>query len=206
MALLRQAQEALGGKAFIEQKSQIMKGTGTMTFPGAQQPTPMTSYAAYQILPDKQRIEINLPMGSMIQAYDGPQAWLSMASQVQDISEQLKERHFYGFDVLRQAGRPGYTARPLPDAEVNGKRAAVVELADAEGHATRFFLDPATHLVLKVAYELGVQKPEQLLSDYREVAGVKVPFKVTSPQMDLQYSEVQVNAPVDAGLFRKPQG
>jgi hypothetical protein len=148
-------------------------------------------------------------MGNMVQVFDGPQAWMSMASEVQDISEQLKDRRFYGFDVLRQAGRPGYTARPLPDAEVNGKPAKVVELADGEGHATRFFLDPETHLVVKLSYEFGPQKPEQLFSDYREVSGVKVPFKISSSQqgvpfLDVQYSDVQVNAPVDAGLFKKP--
>src|SRR5262249_8406902 len=35
MDLLRQAQAALGGKAFVEQKTQIAKGSATMTPPGA---------------------------------------------------------------------------------------------------------------------------------------------------------------------------
>jgi zinc protease len=211
MALLRQAQQALGGKAFIEQKSQIAKGTGTFNFPGAPQPVPVPSYVDYQVLPDKQRTEINLSMGTMVQVTDGAQAWMSMASQVQDISAQLKDRHLYGYDVLRQAGQPGHTARPLPDVQVNGKRAQVVELADAEGHATRFFLDPDSHLVVEVAFELGAQKPEQLFSDYREVSGVKVPFKLSASQqgasaMELTLTDVQINPPVDPGLFKKPQG
>jgi zinc protease len=211
MTLLRQAQQALGGKAFIEQKSQIAKGSGTINFPGMPQAVPVSSYVDYQELPDKQRIEIGMAMGNMVQISDGPQAWLVMKTEVQDISSQLKDRHFYGYDVLRRAGQPGYTARPLPDAEVNGKPAQVVELADPQGHATRFFLDPGTHLVLELAFDLGNQKPQQFFDDYRDVSGVKVPFKYSSSQqgtpfIDLKLTEVQVNPPIDAALFQKPQG
>jgi hypothetical protein len=175
------------------------------------QAMPVPSYVDYQLLPDKQRTEINLPVGNMIQVTDGAQAWMQMSTEVQDISSQLKNRHFYGYDVLRLAGQPGYTARPLPDAQVNGKPAKVVELADAEGHATRFFLDPETHLVAEVSYDFGAQKPEQFFSDYREVAGVRVPFKLSSAQqgnpfVDIKVTEVQVNPVVDPSLFKKPQG
>jgi zinc protease len=209
IALLRQAQQALGGKAFIEQKTQMAKGTGTVHFPGMPQAVPVPSYVDYQVLPDKERTEINLTAGSMVQVTDGAQAWMSMATDVQDISAQLKDRHFYGYDVLRHAGDPGYTARPLPDAEVNGKPAKAVELADAQGHATRFFLDPETHLVVKVSFDLGGQVPEQLFSEYREVSGVKVPFKLSisqqgAPAMELMLTDVQINPAVDPALFRKP--
>jgi predicted Zn-dependent peptidase len=211
MALLRQAQQALGGKAFVEQKTQVVKGTGTIHFPGMPQPMTVTSYVDSQLLPDKQRTEIDLTSGSMIQITDGAQAWMQMAAEVQDISSQLKDRRFYGYDVLRQAGQTGYTARPLPDAEVGGKPMKVVELADLQGHATRFFLDPATHLVAEVSFELNRQKPELFFSDYREISGVKVPFKLSSSQqgspfLDLTVTDVQVNPAVDPSLFQKPKG
>jgi hypothetical protein len=171
----------------------------------------VTSYVDYLMLPDRQRTEINLPMGAMVQVADGEQAWMKMATEVQDISAQLKDRHFYGYDVLRQAGQPGYTARPLPDAEVSGKRTQVVELADPQGHATRFFLDPETHFVAEVTFALGAQNPEQFFSDYREISGVKVPFTLNTsqqgnPLIEVQVTEAQVNPPIDPGLFKKPQG
>jgi hypothetical protein len=44
--------------------------------------------------------------------------------------------------------------------------------------------------------------------DYRDVAGIKVPFKITSSWFDgrlaIQLSEVQPNVPVDAAKFNKP--
>jgi zinc protease len=209
LEMLRQAQAALGGKAFAEQKTQIAKGSGTLTPPGAPQPIAIPSLVSYRRYPDAERTEMTTPMGSMVQAFDGSSGWRQMGTQSMDATGQMKERQLYGFDLLRRVGQPGYTARSLADEPVNGKPAHVVELADAQGHATRFYLDPGTNQVVKVAWELGGQKIEAVYSDYRDVNGVKVPFKneVTqdgTPVLKVELSEVQVDAPVDAGLFKKP--
>jgi hypothetical protein len=148
-------------------------------------------------------------MGSRLRAFDGTNGWMQMGPQTVDATDQMKDRQLYGFDLLRRAGQPGFTARSLPDEPVGGKPAHVVELSDAQGHATRFYLDPATKQVIKVGFESGGQKLEALLSDYRDVDGVKVPFKVDVVQdgaaiMKVELSEVQVNPPVDAALFKKP--
>ncbi|HEY0514332.1 MAG TPA: insulinase family protein [Thermoanaerobaculia bacterium] len=209
--LVRKAQQALGGQTFVEQKSQISKGSGSMTPPGAPQPMAIASVVSYRMLPDKDRTEIQLPMGTMIQGFDGSQGWMSLGAQSQDTTEQAREKELYGLDVLRRAGQADYTARLLPDAEVNGKPAKVVEVADAQGHATRFFLDPQTSLVTKIAFELNGQLSEAAYSDYRDVQGVKIAHQVNifqngQPLLEIKYSDVQVNAPVDAKLFQKPQG
>jgi hypothetical protein len=212
MEIVRKVQQALGGAAFTGQKTQIVKGSGTLSPPGAPQPMQITALTTYTVMPDKERTELTLPMGSMVQVQSGAQAWASFGPQVQDTSAQAGEQRFYGYDVLRRAGQQGYTARPLPDAQVDGKTVNVVEVADAQGHATRFFIDPATNLVVKLAYTTsGGESPEAFLSDYRDVSGVKVPFKTRIVQggqqmMELTYTEVQVNAPVDDKLFQKPQG
>jgi predicted Zn-dependent peptidase len=211
LEMLRKAQEALGGKAFVEQRSQISRGSGTLTPPGAPQPVPIPSIVNYRVLPDKERTEIQLPMGSMVQAFDGTTGWSSLGPQVQDTTAQSKDEQNYGLDVLRRAGQQGYTARPLPDADVAGKPVHVVEIADAAGHATRFFLDPQTNLVTKIAFETGGQTTEAVYTDYREVSGIKIPYQTNvsqngQPFVQFKYSEVQVNAQVDEGLFKKPAG
>jgi predicted Zn-dependent peptidase len=211
MEIVRKVQQALGGAAFTGQKTQIVKGTGTLSPPGAPQPMQITSLTTYSMMPDKDRTELTLPMGSMVQVQSGAQSWMSFGPQVQDTSAQAGEQRFYGYDVLRRAGQEGYTARPLPDAQVDGKTVKAVEVADAQGHATRFFIDPATNLVVKLEYTSGGESPEIFLSDYRDVSGVKVPFKTRILQqgqqlMEMTYTEVQVNAPLDDKLFQKPQG
>ncbi|HEX4964441.1 MAG TPA: hypothetical protein VF173_26735, partial [Thermoanaerobaculia bacterium] len=207
----RQAQAALGGKAFVEQKTQISKGSATLTPPGMPQPIAVPTLVSYRQFPDAERTEMTTAMGSMVQTYDGTTGWMQMGPQTMDATGQMKERHLYGFDLLRRVGQPGYTAHALPDEPVAGKPAHVVELADAEGHATRFYLDAATNQVVKISFETSGQKIEAALSDYRDVNGVKVPFKTDvsqdgSPMMKVELSDVQVNAPVDAGLFKKPGG
>ncbi len=211
LEVVRKVQQALGGAAFTGQKTQVVKGSGTISPPGAPQPMQITSLTTYTVMPDKERTELTLPMGSMVQVQVGAQSWVSFGPQVQDTSAQAGEQRFYGYDVLRRAGQDGYTARPLPDAQVDGKAVKTVEVADAQGHATRFFIDPATNLVVKLEYTSGGESPEAFFSDYRDVSGVKVPFKVRilqggQPMMELTYTDVQVNVPVDEKLFQKPQG
>jgi len=207
--LLRQAQAALGGKAFVEQKTQVTKGSATMTPPGAPQPIAIPTLVSYRRFPDAERTEMTTAMGSMVRAFDGTNGWMQMGPQTVDATDQMKDRQFFGFDLLRRAGQPGFTARSLPDEPVAGKPAHVVDLADAQGHATRFYLDTATSQVVKVGFESGGQKLEALYSDYRDVNGVKVPFKTDvtqdgAPIMKVELTEAQVNPPVDAGLFKKP--
>ena len=209
LAVIQKTHAALGGKAFLEQRTQISKGTGSLSPPGMPQPMPIDSVVTYRVLPDKERSEIQLPMGTMVQAFDGKTGWTSMGPQTQDTTAQGKEEQLYGFDLLRRAGQSGYTARLLPDGDVAGKPAKVVEIADAEGHATRFFLDPQTSLVIKVAFESNGQQTEAVYTDYREVSGIKIPFQTNvsqngQPFVQIKYSDVQVNAPVDEGLFKKP--
>jgi zinc protease len=209
LEVIKKAQAALGGKAFLEQKTQIAKGSGSMSPPGVPQPMPIPSITAYRVLPNKERTEIQLPMGTMIQVFNGTTGWMSLGPQSRDTTAQGKEEQLYGFDVLRQAGQPGYTVRPLPDGDVAGKPVKIVEIADAQGHATRFFIDPQTSLVTKVAFEINGQTTEAVYTDYREVSGIKIPFQTNvsqngQPFVEIKYSDVQVNVPVDEGLFKKP--
>lgn len=210
LAILEEARKALGGQAFVEQRSQLSKGTGTLSPPGVPQAFPIQSLTIYQVFPDKIRSEFTLPMGTMIQSFDGTTGWGSMmGGPAQDQTAQLKASQAYGDHVLRLAGQPGWTVRPLPDADVDGKKTQVLEVADADGHATRFYLDPESHLILKTAHEEGGETTETLYADYRSVGGVQVAHKTTVFQngtkaAEITFTEVQVNPDVDPAVFKKP--
>lgn len=211
LELAKKAQNAMGGKAFVEQRTQITRGSGSITPPGTPQAIPIQSIVSYRILPDKERTEITLPMGQMVQVFDGTAGWMSMAGQTQDQTAQMKDEQFYGLDVLRRIDQPGTTLRPLPDAQVDGKAAPVLEVTDAAGHTTRFTIDPETGLVLKVAYESDGQETEVAYSDYRDVNGIKVAHQTNAsqndqPLLEIKLSEVQVNPEIDQELFKKPEG
>ncbi len=207
--ILGRAREAMGGKAFVEQRSQVSKGTGTLSPPGMPQPLPIQSVVVYEVFPAKTRTELGLPMGQMIQVFDGQVGWVSMMGQVQEQTQQMSEGQYYGLNMLRKFDQAGYEARPLADAEVNGKKVQVVSVSDAQGHTTRFSIDPESHRVVKTAYDTPGGASETVYADYRPVAGVQVAHTVTAlqngtPMVELKLSEVQVNAAVDEALFKKP--
>jgi hypothetical protein len=66
-------------------------------------------------------------------------------------------------------------------------------------------------LVRQVRYAdspVGLNPTQVDYADYREVAGVKMPFKWTVSWLDgrstIELSEVQPNAPIDAAKFARP--
>jgi hypothetical protein len=75
------------------------------------------------------------------------------------------------------------------------------------------FLDPATNLVAGKRYTAAVMGPpaetEEVYSDYRDVSGVKIPFKTVTmqggkPRTEMTAAEVRVNPGVEAAAYKKP--
>ncbi len=215
MALLDQTLEALGGDAYLQQRAQISRGTGTLSLPTMPQSLAVSAVTFYVLRqgpasPVRHRVEMTLPMGTMTQAFDGKLGWVNLAGQQTDQTARMKQAQHYGIHLLRRLDQPGITARPLEDESVNEKPCKVVELADAEGRATRFFLDAETHLVFKVAFSSGGPETERFYSDYRELEGIQVPHRIITRMDEKQVSEfvlseVEIDPQVDDALFRKPQ-
>ncbi len=208
-ALLRQAVEAFGGRAYLDVKSQVSKGSGSLKPPGAPQEFPLQSVILSRVFPDLRRIELVLPFGSVVQVFDGEEGWVTAMGQQQDQTQQMKRAAKFGVELLRHLDEPGYSARPLDDAEVDGKPVRGVALADDEGNATSFYLDSETHRVVKVTYELDGQEVEEWFSDYRPVGGLTLPYKYNrsvngDKSLELEFSEVLINPEVDPALFQKP--
>jgi hypothetical protein len=76
----------------------------------------------------------------------------------------------------------------------------------------RLFIDTSSGMVLRESYELpgGTGTAEEVFSDYREVAGVKVAYKASVlrnnlPVLERTVSDFKVNPVLRPGLFEKPQ-
>ncbi len=208
--LLKQMIEAHGGEAFLQQRSQISRGTGTVQMPGAPQPMALETYLRYQAFPDRFRAEIKLAFGPMLQVFDGESGWVTMMGQTRDQSAQFKEQLHYGVDALRYLDS-GYELRPSPDEELDGRPVKVVEAEGPEGRVNRYFVDAETHLVAKVAYEVEARQIEQVVGDYKVIEGIPVAHHTAisvngAPYLDLQLSEVEINSEIDEALFAKPEG
>ena len=102
--------------------------------------------------------------------------------------------------------------RVLPSITIDDKDVEVVQgTADGRTPVNLYFDAMSGLLVRSVRYtdtKVGLSATQVDYSDYRNVAGVKVPYRWTVSWLDGQtmyeMSEIQPNAPIDAAKFGKP--
>jgi photosynthetic reaction center cytochrome c subunit len=95
---------------------------------------------------------------------------------------------------------------------IGDRRVQVVQGTSAGGSLATLYFDPETGLLVRMrryANSPAGRIPTQFdYSDYREVAGVKMPFRWTMTWLDgrenVELTEVQPNVAIDAAKFAKP--
>jgi hypothetical protein len=216
MELIKQAAAAMGGADKLAAvKDVTVKGKVVLNGPMGEVSGESVAYVLY---PNKIKSVITLPMGEMVQGYDGKTAWVQMGGQSQELPaamNQEMERSITtsgAIGIMRLALDGQAEVEAVGEADVNGKNADEV-LWKRGAQEIRLFLDAKTHLLAKEAFRgttpQGEMDIEVITSDHRDVGGVKVPFKVIGlqagqPYLQLTVSDVQLNAGLDPGMFAKP--
>jgi glyoxylase-like metal-dependent hydrolase (beta-lactamase superfamily II) len=117
--------------------------------------------------------------------------------------------------LLTAAGR-AETLRELGETTFDNRKHRVITFADSDGSQVALYLDAQTHRVAKLETladnaVLGDTVTEVVLSDYRPVNGVQLPFKVATRVggelvQEIQYSEIKANAGAAGATFEPPSG
>src|SRR5437764_382579 len=187
--------EAVGGRAAFERlSSRVSKGTFEGTFGGVK------VSGAVELLeksPDKTAALISVPgIGVIRRAYTGLYGYQQIPlfgfEQIEgnELADMKLSAEFNWFVKLKQL----YPTMTLKGRErVGGSDAFVVEATPAEGHATRLYFDTQTGLL--------VRKDRTYFEDYREVDGVKLPFRERDDFSVIRLTEVKHNPPVDDARF-----
>jgi photosynthetic reaction center cytochrome c subunit len=97
-------------------------------------------------------------------------------------------------------------------ASIDDREVQVVQGTNAGGSVVKLYFDRQSGLLLRlVRYtesSLGLNPTQIDYADYRDVAGVKMPFRWTVTWVDgrstFELSDVQPNVPIDAAKFAKP--
>jgi zinc protease len=102
----------------------------------------------------------------------------------------------------------------LGKEKVGDRDAYVLRFTPKTGPPSRMFMDAETYLLVKSVVTLNVPQlgtdVEQTveLSDYREVDGVKVPYRTRSinqlQTLTIVFTKVEHNTPIDERIFAKP--
>ena len=207
--LLENYLKAAGGAAAIEKvTSRVMKGT--ITFGDRNIPIEIFSEA-----PDKRVSFTHTPDGESITAFNGHEGWLS--------SPGRPVREMRGPDIDAAAMDadlhfPEHLKGMLSELQVEsqekiGDRDTYFVIAHREGKGPlHLYFDTQSGLLVRLvrfAETVLGSLPTQIdYADYRQVDGVKIPFRWTlartGGRFTIQLSEVKQNVPIDGGKFARP--
>jgi outer membrane lipoprotein-sorting protein len=201
--------KAVGGAAAVDKvTSRVMKGT--ITFGDRNVPIDIFSKD-----PDKRISFTHTPDGDSVTAFDGHEGWLGTAGH------PVREMHGPDIDGASMDADLHFAAHlkeMFTEAQVRGKEKvgdhdAYMVVGQREGKTPlRLYFDEQTGLLVRLVRfgetPLG-RLPTQIdYADYREVDGVKIPFRWTlarsSGLFTIQVSEVKENVAVDDAKFAKP--
>lgn len=203
---------ALGGRqAILKISSRVAKGT----FELDQMPGPATT-VIYAKAPNKIYTDTESPMlGTYKRGYDGTTGWQDTPQTgLTDVTgsslEDMKRgADFYG-DINLHDLFPKMTVKGKET--VDGHNAYVIEAVPKDGRPETWYFDAETGLKIRNVMQSegpnGTVEVDTTLGDYREVDGVKMPFKIHQSMgmisFTIQLTDVKQNVPIDDAIFKKP--
>ena len=207
--LLDKYLQAVGGAAAIEKvTSRVMKGT--ITFGDRSVPIDI-----YSKDPGKRISFTHTPDGDSVTAFDGHEGWLGFPGR------PIREMHGPDIDAAAMDADLHFAAHlkgmfseaQMRGTEKIGDHEAYPVIGGREGKPPlRLYFDAQSGLLVRlVRYgetPLGRMPTQIDYADYRQVGGVKIPFRWTlarpGGRFTIQISEVKENVPVDDAKFAKP--
>ncbi len=205
--------QAIGGRAANEKiKTRYIKGTFDLAPMGVK-----GDVESYTAAPGKSYTKSNLQgIGEIIEGTDGATAWSSNPLQgtrdkTGDELVQSKLINNFNREINLDKLYSNWTVKGVE--KVGDKDAYVLTATSAGLAAETFYFDKQTGLLLRTDGTLispeGNMAAKSFFEDYREVDGVKMPFKtrVVLPQYEITNTllEVKHGVTIDEAKFAKPK-
>jgi predicted Zn-dependent peptidase len=209
--VLGKAIAACGGvEAFQAIKTVQQKGNLTIVTPQGEMSLQADATIAF---PDRLRVTMKTPMGDVSQVMNGTKAWMVSPQGTQPAPrEQLISSLWQSISYLfAHSDTEGLTAQHLGEADVSGQACEIVLITPPQAKSFKLFISAQTNMPVKMDYQgmnfMGAPvASEQSFLDFREVGGVKLPFKSVTlqdgkPAQEGITSEILINVSVDESLF-----
>ncbi len=215
--IIDKAIEAQGGRVALESiEDKTIKSTMKMYIPQQNFLTITVAYIKYK--PLKIRAEQVIQGMRIVTGYDGNNIWLDSMGQVMIappiISNPLKAL------IARENLLLGYKKKEcsiqyLGESEVHSNACYQIKFADKDNNETIYYFNAQNYLPIKIEYSVinqigAVAKYEILLSDYRSVENIVIPFKTDTfinsiKKSESTIAEIQFNQELDDILFEMPE-
>jgi zinc protease len=200
-ALLAKAQQAMGG---AEKLIAIKDSTQSVeTIMDAAAGGLHLKQTTRFLAPDHYRQDQQLPFGTVVAYFDSKGGWLSspqgMMPMTPDVVRQAQGELFHRLAGIIVSDRN-------PNRTVNAVNDHTVEITQNDGQTLRLEFDPATGLPTTESFATSTQT----FSDWRDVGGIKMPFKATLTQdgkhvADAVISEYKFNTGItEEEISKKP--
>ncbi len=215
-ALIAKIVAAMGGAEKLQTvKAVASKADQTRKGPQGDMQADLQTLSVY---PDKTAVTMGTPFGEVKIVISPEASFMSFPGRpASDMpggakEEALKDMKREPLWVAQHAGDPKYIFTANGTAKVDDTNAAVLDI-NADGAASRWYVDPAKGELLRAEFKSGgMQGPVERqvdYSDYRDVNGIRFAFKrITRDNGEVAaqttVKEITINPPVDAAVFKKP--
>ncbi|HEY7388019.1 MAG TPA: photosynthetic reaction center cytochrome c subunit family protein [Bryobacteraceae bacterium] len=205
--------EALGGADQLAKlTSYRLKGSSLLFGAAGGDPAEILAKA-----PDNIALEVHQKEGEMARTYNGREGWVVLPLTV--VKEYpLTDGAFEGAKLVAEMAFPGKIKQYLTNwkvtspATVDGKDVYVVQGTGPSNLLATLYFDKKSGLLNRLIYYANSvmgRVPTQIdYSDYRPVAGVKIPFKWTygwvSGQEQYAFTDAQANVAIPDSAFTNP--
>lgn len=218
--LVAKGLQALGGVQKLK-SLQSRRLTGQITVSGG---AASGTFVSTQQRPNKSRFEADILGNTIVQAYDGKEAWqiqpaIAGGSGVPELmpAEQaegvVQRSDFDG--PLMEYKKKGHQVELVGQEELDGKPVYHLKLTLKQGSDIHYFMDAGTYLVQKAVvtqYNPLTDSKEAfdlITSDYREVDGIQVAHSIKTVSggtvfNELSIEKVEFNVETDPQFFSRP--
>jgi predicted Zn-dependent peptidase len=195
--ILAKAQQAAGGAGKLAAVKDITKSYTFKSKTGLN-----AEQTVRVVLPDTMVQESQLPFGKLVAAVSAEGGWMRgpqgmMPMPVPQLQQAQGELFRLRESLLLSDRAPGRTVNFVEQAEFNGKPASVIEISAENNPSVRLWIDDQSGEILKQSYQSSAitgapSQVEQIFSDYREVDGLRAPFKVAVLANGEEFAQVEV--------------
>jgi outer membrane lipoprotein-sorting protein len=204
--------KAKGGVEKLKSISSV-KMTGRMMAQGREMP--MTVYSRR---PNLLRQDIKLPVGSVVQAFDGTTAWVIPPGEenAREVTgpqaEGARKNSEFDSPLLDYASK-GHKLELVGREKVGAADVYHLRLIKKDGAVEHYYIDTTTNLEVKRTAEVdaggATQVLESELSNYKTVEGMMVPHTIKQSMGGMPVSQMTIdsivfNGPMDDSLFKMP--
>ena len=211
--------QALGG---AQRLASVTSFAGKGTYEGFDTEGDKFPVEVYAKAPNERTTIVHLRAGDNIRTCDGRNAWNTSAGTLLPIPVfSLSGGDLEGAKMDAGLSFPGQIKQLLkdwrtgfPSTTIDDKDVDVVQGSSPDNTPVKFYFDKKSGLLLRqVRYTdtaLGLNPTQIDYDDYRDVSGVKMPFRLTTTWTDgrstIVFSELRANVSIDAAKFSKPAG